>query len=284
MSRTGWSAVLIAFVLGVTVGWFGNGGDQDATQPGDRAKFEDDLARARQESARLRDELEALHMEQAAAEAGAAQAVTAPMPEASATAAAPPADDAKREAAKRKLADLEYRLSADPANPTLLAEYVRTAALAGEHDAAIDRIKALVAEHPDNADLITWLGRAYLGKIRAVEKPLEKGRLAFTALGEFGKALEKDETHFEARWYRAVVRYHMPPFLGKIDESIQDLETMVEQSGGTAGDARYARVYTLLGRAYRKAGRTEDAKKAFDRGLALFPGDAGLTKEAGTGE
>jgi len=281
MSRTVWLAVLAAFALGAGVGWFGNSDTGNQSRPADRARLEEKLTSAEQETERLRREIEALRMEQAAVTAGAAQTAVALTAETPTSDEATKTDDEARALAKRRLADLEYRLSADPTNLTLLGEYLATAAAAGEHDAAIDRFKDLVAKHPDNADLITMLGQAYLMKIRTVTNQMEQGRLAFTALDEFSKALEKDETHFDARWLRSILNYNMPKFLGKLPRAIKDLEKMVEQGGGTAGDDRYARVYYLLGRAYGKAGRAEDAKKTHEKGISLFPGDDRLKKAVG---
>ena len=282
VSSLAFMLIFLALGTGFAFGWFAQSIESDQRPPDERGASVAELDRYRADLQRAQDETALLRAELAAGKAGAAEA-----PETTPDPGAPTPEtvsDEKREAAKKRLPDLEYRLSADPTNPTLLAEFIDTAAAAGEPDRAIERIKALVAKHPDNPDLITFLGRAYLAKVNTVKQPIQQGQLAFAAVGEFSKALEKDESHFDARWYRGVMNYYMPKFLNKTDESIKDLETLVEQGGGGAGDERYANVYRMLGAAYRKAGRAEDAKKTWERGHDLFPADEVLKKAVGGGK
>ena len=283
VSPLAWMFIFLALGLGFAFGWFAPSIGHDQTPPDEKGLSVAELDQYRADLERARDETALLRAELAAGKAGSA----AEAPETTSNPASPVPDtmpDEKREAAKKLLPDLEYRLSADPTNPTLLADYIETAATAGEHDRAIERIKAMVAKHPDNPDLLTFLGRAYLAKVNAVKLSIKQGQLAFAAIGEFSKALEKDESHFDARWYRGVMNYYMPEFLNKTGESIKDLETLVEQGGGGAGDDRYARVYRMLGAAYRKADRVEDAKKTWERGHELFPADEALKKAASGGK
>jgi tetratricopeptide (TPR) repeat protein len=182
--------------------------------------------------------------------------------------------------AKEALPGIEYHLSANPTDRDLLAEYVTTAARAGEYDASIEKLEALLVEHPDNADILAQLGRAYLSKTRITPNLMEQGKLAFTALERFDTALEKHPEHYESRFLRAVTNYNMPPFMNKMDTVVEDFETLVAQGRGSGDADRHANSYVWLARSYQKAGKLEEAKKALATGMGLYPGNERLEAEA----
>lgn len=272
-----------ALVLGLGVGYY-LGAPQGPEAPAPEAAARDaDLTEELQERIRglelekadLLKRIGELERRAAPAEAETAAETADPM------APAPRIGDEERERAKAELAGLEYHLSANPTDRDLLRRYIETAARAGEHDRSIAKLEELLKEHPDNPDLLTQLGRAYLMKTPTLDNRMAQGQLAFKALDMFTAAIEKDPDHFDSRMARAVTNYYMPVFLKRIDQSIADFEALVEAGGGQSGDDRYARAYSGLAAAYRKAGREEEAKKTIREGLALFPGDERLKRLAG---
>jgi len=56
--------------------------------------------------------------------------------------------------------------------------------------------------------------------------------------------------------------------LGRVDEAISELEF------AAALDTNYMQVYTMLGEAYRRAGRFDDARAAYEHVLAAYPDNA----------
>jgi tetratricopeptide (TPR) repeat protein len=274
--------VPLALVAGGICGWLLHGGrsetptDEPAPAPPVPVKESPEYRLLEAEIERLRQTIFDLEARLAAPAEPSAEADAAPEatenPEASRRRRGGVSEE-EREAAKKELPDLEYLLERNPGDRELLRKYVDMAARAGEYDRSIERLTKLLEEHPDDLTIRTQLGWALVRKTAVVGNQMEQGRLVFTAIGHFDKALESDASQFDARYYRAVLNYHMPDFMKRTGDSIRDLETLVEQSGGTGGD-RMAGVYDYLRRAYEKADRAEDAKRIAEEAARLYPGRA----------
>ena len=274
---------LVCLLLGGAVGSALRGGDGLAGTPdADSARLSD----LEQQNERLRRELSEARLEIDTLRApepgdGHAGAVDiAPMvsvPEADPEPGAEESNSDRVQRAKDALPGLEYLLLASPTDRDLLAEYVNTAARAGLYDQAIAKLEELLKEHPDNPDLLTQLGRAYLVKTRVMPNLLDKGKLAYSALERFEVAIEKSPEHYESRFLRAITNYNMPPFMNKMGTVIKDFETLVEQSRVRGDSDRTANSFAWLARAYQKAGRAEDAKGAVRKGMELYPGNDDLS-------
>ncbi|MEM6928274.1 MAG: tetratricopeptide repeat protein, partial [Myxococcota bacterium] len=53
-------------------------------------------------------------------------------------------------------------------------------------------------------------------------------------------------------------------------------ETLVDQQGASTDRPEFAKTYWWLGNLYDQQGRSDDARVAWEKGLALFPGDPTL--------
>ncbi|MHC4473069.1 MAG: tetratricopeptide repeat protein [Planctomycetota bacterium] len=277
-----WILVPVCLLLGAVAGFALKGGDEATRTPDADAARVTDLEQANE---RLRRELSEARLELDALKAvlsgGESEAGDGADPVASAGESAEPRRaplPTPEEIAKAKeaLPGIEYHLSANPTDPALLKEYLRTAARAGEYDAAIEKFEALLEKNPDNPDILTQLGRAYLFKTRVVPNMMEQGKLAFTALDRFDAAIEKHPEHLDSRFMRAVTNYSMPKFMNRIESSVKDFEKLVELSGTSGDSETHGEAYAWLGRAYLKSGKTEEAKKAIDKGIELYPGNEDL--------
>lgn len=130
------------------------------------------------------------------------------------------------------------------------------------------------------------------GEPESVEKHFERARAYYAAAGvhpgntdgnwwvdsndAYTRALEIDPNHWDARYQKARNMSFWPTAYGGQAEAIRHFETLVEQQSGRSPEARFAKTYRWLGNLYDQQGRTDDARAAWESGLALFPGDAQL--------
>lgn len=141
-----------------------------------------------------------------------------------------------------------------------------------------DRIDAVLAEierqaelAPNNPDLQSELGKAYIQKLYdAGMGPMmavwgEKADLAFD------HALELDETHWEARFQKALALSNWPTFLGKQGESMRHFEILMEQQERGAPASHHAYTYFFLGNLHDQNGEHEQALALWKRGAMRFP-------------
>ena len=155
-------------------------------------------------------------------------------------------------------------------------EYWQRVRHAGLVDEVIAAYEERAAAYPDDPDTQVDLGRAYIEKIQEVGAGPMAGKWAMKADGQFDRALEIDERHWEARFSKAVALSFWPPVFGKQNEAIQQFEVLVGQQEGSARSAHHAQTHLLLGNMYQQLGKHEEALAAWERGLALFPDDQSL--------
>lgn len=151
---------------------------------------------------------------------------------------------------------------------------------AGQLDAAIAQIEEMVGDDPQNADLQTDLGGAYLQKLFTITEDPQKGVWAMKADSAFDAALKADPQHWNARFSKATSLAFWPPIFGKQGEAISNYETLVQQqeaSGATKPE--YAQTYVFLGNLYELQGKTDKAKEIWNKGAGKFPGSAELKKK-----
>lgn len=135
------------------------------------------------------------------------------------------------------------------------------------------------AREPNNPDMQVALGGVYLNKIFEVGNSPEAGTWAIKADKAFDAALALDETHWEARFTKAVSLSFWPPVFGKQGEAIQNFETLVAQQANGPRKSEYAQTHLLLGNMYSQMGNSEKALGAWQAGLAQFPDDEELRKQ-----
>jgi tetratricopeptide (TPR) repeat protein len=68
---------------------------------------------------------------------------------------------------------------------------------------------------------------------------------------------------------------------GKQAEAINNFETLVAQQESLPSKPEFAQTYLWLGNLYLQQGKNDQAKEAYAKGLAKFPGDEDLLKQLG---
>ncbi len=150
-------------------------------------------------------------------------------------------------------------------------KYWSRIAAAGRLDDAIDMFEEMVELDPNNPDLHADLGAAYIQKVNSVSD-MEKGIWAFKADQAYDQALQIDSGHWDARFSKAVSLSFWPPIMGKQPAAIQHFETLLDQQE-QKGDLspKYEQTYVFLGNLYQQAGKIDQAKAIWQKGLAKFP-------------
>jgi len=148
----------------------------------------------------------------------------------------------------------------------------------GKLDQAITELEQRVASDPQTAEYSAMLGRAYLEKCSTLQDMREQGILGMKADMAFDDALKADPNNFEARFTKAVAMSYWPPQLNKGQEVIDNFTLLINQQEAQAPQPYFAQTYVWLGDQYQKSGRNDYALAVWQRGAALYPSDAALTK------
>lgn len=139
-------------------------------------------------------------------------------------------------------------------------------------------LEKAVAETPTDVDARMRLSRGYLAKLFTVPDGPEKGVWAMKAMGQYGKVLELDPEHWEARFSLGMSYSQFPDFLNKRPDAIREFETLKKQQESRSPEPHFAQTYLQLRELYLKDGKTDEAKRVLDEGMRLFPDDKELRK------
>jgi tetratricopeptide (TPR) repeat protein len=146
-------------------------------------------------------------------------------------------------------------------------------------DDAIAELERAAKVEPKTAEYAAALGIAYVQKLRTLQDFREQSILAIEADRSFDQALELDPTNWDARFWKATSLSYWPEGLNKSDEVIENFVTLVEQQEKQPPQPQFAETYVRLGDQYQKAGYADYARETWQRGAALFPGDAALREK-----
>ena len=138
-------------------------------------------------------------------------------------------------------------------------------------DAVLAEIERAAELAPNNPDLQNELGQAYLQKLFDVGIGPMAGVWGEKADHAFDRALELDDTHWEARFQKALALSNWPTFLGKQGESMHQFEVLMEQQERAKAASHHAMTYLFLGNLYDQNGEREKALEVWKRGAARFP-------------
>ncbi|QDV09235.1 Tetratricopeptide repeat protein [Planctomycetes bacterium Poly30] len=145
-----------------------------------------------------------------------------------------------------------------------------------------DLLAAMEAEMenvPESADKHFDRARAYYSAAQAMPSNGD-GNWWVDSNEAYSSALKYDPQHWEARYQKARNMSFWPVAYGGQAEAVKHFERLADQqeSGNvTAGNAaNYPKTYVWLGNLYAQQGKTAQARAAWERGLAAFPGDGWL--------
>ena len=149
-----------------------------------------------------------------------------------------------------------------------------------------DRIDGVVAEierqaglAPSNPDLQNELGKAYIQKLFDAGIGPMAAAWGEKADQAFDRALALDETHWEARFQKAMALSNWPEFQGKRNESLHQFELLMEQQERAGPEEEHAWTYFVLGNLYDQGGNREKAQAIWKRGAERFPDNDELTRK-----
>lgn len=158
-----------------------------------------------------------------------------------------------------------------------LDEYIKKAEQfnqAGDLEQAATAMEEAIQKFPDNSTAY-----AYLGLYRGVQAGkttnyMEAGRLVQVGYENLDKAVTLDPNNPIARLNRGIMSVNVPPFFGKLDEGIQDLETLVkihDTSPQKVPTGMLTSAYNFLAQGYQKKEDTQKAIAAWKKVAELAP-------------
>ncbi|MCP5020361.1 MAG: hypothetical protein GY930_01170 [bacterium] len=149
----------------------------------------------------------------------------------------------------------------------------------GKVDELIELFKERAEADPNNPELQNDLGDAYIQKVQTLGASPAAGAVAFKADKAFGKALELDPNHLDARRSKAIALSFWPPVMGKQAESIEQFEILINKQNLVPVEPNHFQAYLLLGNMHLQMGKIEEARTSWQNGLSRFPGNEPLLRQ-----
>jgi len=193
--------------------------------------------------------------------------------------------------AAEPLAALEARVTADPENLRVAADYRQAAIAAGDYARAITFLEALTRRPGAGPHAFLSLGLAYVDRIPAVGafKRISLGNDATKALT---RSIEREPTDV-AYLIRGIVNLHFEKgWFHRTPDGVADLERALQLAGRSAEASRsgdtprsgdvsrskpyVARIYAALGDGYWQLKDRDKARTTWREGQVRFPADERL--------
>jgi tetratricopeptide (TPR) repeat protein len=140
-------------------------------------------------------------------------------------------------------------------------------------DGAERHYRAMLAANPNDVETQVQLARTLSQCRIRYAGVLSREGIVNQSNGLLKHVLERDSTHWEARYTLALNHYHVPRFFGRTDDAIREFEHLLAQQGDRTDFPERAAPFAYLGDLYVRVGRRADAAALWKRGLALFPRD-----------
>lgn len=148
---------------------------------------------------------------------------------------------------------------------------------AGAMDQVIAKFEALAKANPKDVGAQMDLARAYMAYLQLDQS---KWQLSMKADKVFDDVLAIDNTHWEARFTKAVSYTFYPDFLGKKKDAIANFETLVAQQELQPVQPNQAQTYLYLGNLLEQSD-PQRAREVWARGAQRHPDNAELRQKAG---
>lgn len=153
------------------------------------------------------------------------------------------------------------------------------------HDAAVEggseetavifeKLEALTAAEPENALMLAYLGSVYTLKSRDAFPGPSKFSFLKTGLKTMDRAVKMDPRNPAPRFIRAMNNFHLPAIINRRDNARADFEVLLEQIQDPANPYRLQNetcqaIYYFAGLSFHQLDRRDEARRAWERGLAL---------------
>lgn len=164
-------------------------------------------------------------------------------------------------------------------------EYIKKAESynqAGDLEQAAVVMEQAVQKYPDNSTAYSYLGLYRGTQAGSTQNYMEAGRLIGIGYDMLNKAVALDPENPIARFHRGLLSVNVPPFMGKLEEGIQDLETLVkihEKMPEKVSSEMLVRTYNFLAQGYQKKEDPQKAIAAWKKVVELAP-NSDLSKNA----
>jgi tetratricopeptide (TPR) repeat protein len=158
-----------------------------------------------------------------------------------------------------------------------LDEYIKKAEKFNQADdleQAATVMEEAIQKYPDNSTAYSYLGLYRGAQAGTTENYMEAGRLVEVGYDMLNKAVALDPNNPIARLNRGILSVNVPPFFGKLDEGIQDLETLVkiyDKSPEKVPTGMLTSAYNFLAQGYQKKEDTQKAIVAWKKVIELAP-------------
>jgi tetratricopeptide (TPR) repeat protein len=160
------------------------------------------------------------------------------------------------------------------ASPT--AELVtegRRALDADKVDDALSFFERAVAADAKDPAALAWLGSAQVRKAGKVPQ-MEAAAWVKKGFNTLDQAVEVFPNAFVGYMVRGITGRNVPEMFNKTNQAVSDLKTVVtmrEKNAQAVPDSVMPVVFLNLGLAYKKAGKTPEARAAWEQGKKAFP-------------
>lgn len=145
----------------------------------------------------------------------------------------------------------------------------------GQTQVAAETFRALAETDSQNPDVLAYAGIA-VGSLagQAQQDYMAAGRLAMESLGYLDRAVNLDARHVKARLYRGLMGVNVPAFMGRLDQGITDLLTVLglhKTDPDKVPDEDLITAHRLLIRGYEKKQNPDEAMAVIKRLMQLYP-------------
>ncbi len=134
----------------------------------------------------------------------------------------------------------------------------------------VTKLENLVALHPENALILSYLGSAYTLASRDTFPGPTKYNYLKKGLMTMDKAVEDHPEEVSARFIRAVNNYHLPTFINRRDNARDDFKILVEaieQDATLLSPETRQAIYYFAGLSFKQTKETEKAKDSLQKGI-----------------
>ena len=140
-------------------------------------------------------------------------------------------------------------------------------------DEALALLERAVAADAKDPSALAWLGSAQVRKARSAP-PMDGAAWVKRGFNTLDEAVERFPDAFVGYLVRGITATNVPDMFNKREVAVKDLRaviTMREKNPPAVPDTVMPGVYLNLGHAYKKAGKTADARAVWEQGRRAHP-------------
>jgi tetratricopeptide (TPR) repeat protein len=178
---------------------------------------------------------------------------------------------------------LERRVTADPENLKLAADYRQLTIAAGAFDRSIDLFEKLAKRKDSGPNVQISLAFAYFDKVPP-SGDLRRLSLGRGAIGALTRSIEQRPSLLAYTVRGRTSLYFNRRLFRRVAQGIADLEKALTMVTADVPPIVEANIYTSLGDGYWEEDKREKAREIWRAGAAKFPANAGLHGRIAAGD